>query len=364
MQPCIYCRRLDVARTEEHVLQEALGATKVLPHEVCGDCNAAFSRLDKDFIDAVEFVHLGRNVRRRLGVGLAVHDGVALRTRLRNDGLAEHPSQFYESAPGTWQFLGTNEDALRVMLAELAEPRTLRVKAKVCPADSARPVLSIMRSAPRTYLVEGTNEPRVTAFLDEVSTRGLRVDRMGLPSAREIEGHGPPIKHDLQLDFRRMGRAMAKVALNFVGYRLGADVALSPTFDALRAFARHDEGDLWAFVKPALLTGGDTKLATMLTTGKEHALVLLRAMQDAGPREVVFVIIAGRYVGMVNLQPEGAPAGGLADGTWLISRCDPDDHRWDDMRIPDDAPRAFVNPAALGLEAEWSVFRRAGWSHG
>ena len=176
---------------------------------------------------------------------------------------------------------------------------------------------------------------------------------------REIPGHGPPITYNLCLDLARFGRAMAKVALNFVCYRLGTDTALLPTFDRLRAFAREGTGDLWTFVKPSLLTGMDNTAAGPFTTGHEHVLVLMRAMKDAAPYEAVIVIISGRVIGNVSLQPVGAPAAGLPEGTWLISRCDPVQHRWDDFRMPDDTYRAIVNPATLKLEPEWKAVGRA-----
>ena len=112
-------------------------------------------------------------------------------------------------------------------------------------------------------------------------------------------------------------------------------------------------------MKPSLLTGMDSTAAGPFTTGHEHVLILMRAMKDAVPHEAVIVVISGRVIGNVSLQPVGAPTAGLPQGTWLISRCDPVRHRWDDFRMPDDAHRAIVNPAALGLEAEWKAIGRA-----
>ena len=52
--PCIYCRRSDVPRTREHVLQAAFGATATLRTEVCGECNGAFSAIDKTFVEDLD----------------------------------------------------------------------------------------------------------------------------------------------------------------------------------------------------------------------------------------------------------------------------------------------------------------------
>ena len=365
MKPCIYCRLVAVPRTREHVLQQALGSTAVLDDAVCAECNAAFSALDKDFVDAVDFYYLGRNMRRALGLGLAVRDdGLAVRTRLRPDGYAEHPPQFYEAAPNDWRFIGPDADMLRTVLAELASPESLVVTSRVVTPGLDRPGLAIVRSSRRTYLVEGTNERRVGDLCAEMKARGLQVAHMGSPAVEEAPGHGPPIKYDVSLSLGRFGRAMAKIALNFMCYRLGSEVALLSTYDPLRAFARHGDGDLWAFVKPSLLTGMDNQAAEAWTTGHEHVLILMRDKEEGQPRESVIIVVSGRVIGSVRLQAEGIPAAGLPDGTWLISRCDPVQHRWGDYRMPDDAFRAIINPAALGLEAEWKAIGAHGGSAG
>jgi hypothetical protein len=361
--PCLYCRREGGPRTREHVLQDAFGATAVLEEEVCAECNGAFSSLDKDLVDAVNFWHLGEKIRRALGLGVSVgNDGVALRARLRPDGFAEHPPQLYETAPNEWRVLASDERSLRAVIAEIASPSDLAVTARVVSPEGGRPALFILRSGPRKYLIEGTDERRVNALSTEMTTRGLQVRSLETVQSTPGEGN-PPLRHDLSLDLRCVGRALAKVALNFVCYRLGASTALQATFDPVRHFAREDRGDLWAFVKPSLLTGMDNTVAEPFITGRQHVLVLLRDREGAVPRETVFVVVAGKFIGTVSLQPEGIPAEGLQDGTWLVSRCDPAKHQWEDLRMPDDAFRAFVNPAALGMEAAFKAVgahRRAG----
>jgi hypothetical protein len=218
--PCIYCRRIDVPRNEEHVLQHAFGATAVLDDAVCADCNGAFSALDKDFVDAVDFFHLGKNMRRPLGLGLAAGpDGLALRTRLRSDGFAERAPQVYKAGPNEWRFIVTDHKTFEVMVAELADPGSLVVTPRLVPADGTRPPLSIVRSSPGTYLVEGTDERRLAELCTEMKAHGLKIARTEAPVVEEIPGHGPPITYNLCLDLARFGRAMAKVALNFVCYR-------------------------------------------------------------------------------------------------------------------------------------------------
>jgi hypothetical protein len=355
--PCIYCSREEVPRTREHVLQDAFGATAVLEQEVCGDCNASFSALDKDFVDAVNFFHLGKHMMRRLGLGRATNEeGIEVWTRLRRDGLAEHPPQLYELPSGEWRFLGRRPDDLDVMARELAATdEQVSIESRVSASSEQRPALAILRSAPRKYLVEGTDGARVAELIAKLKESGLRLTREGPDRTTETDGTGPTIRHDTALSLDRLARALAKIALNYVSYRLGVEVALERGFDDVRAFARYGTGNWLDFVTPALLGGlGDTPAAPFLV-GEEHVLVLMRG-RDGTPAERggVLVTVGGKFIGTVHLQPKGAqPA--LPRGTWLVSRCDVAAGTWEDLTMPADALRAFINPGALGLEAEWPV---------
>jgi hypothetical protein len=353
--PCIYCKRIDVPRTCEHVLQCAFDATAVLENEVCGECNAAFSTIDKDFVDAVNFFYLGKNMLRSLGLGSASSDnGLTLRTKLRSDGLAEHFPQLYERAPDEWSMMHASPAEQQAMIAELAEPKRLRVAASVVKNDDgSRPGLCVIRSRARTYLVEGTDPIRVAELEARLREHGLKVETVGEPRLVHAGGEDKPtLTFQKNLPIDRFSRAIAKIALNFVAHRLGAATALQRTFDALREFARHGTGGFLPFVTPSILAGGCDEPVPWVLDG-QHALVLMRTHIDGLPREAVFVIIGGKLIATTTLQPKGTLGEGLADGTWLVSRCTPSQRRWEDFTMPRDAFRAIVNPAALGLEAEW-----------
>ena len=94
--------------------------------------------------------------------------------------------------------------------------------------------------------------------------------------------------------------------------------------------------------------------------GEEHVLVLMRG-RDGTPAERggVLVTVGGKFIGTVHLQPKSAQSA-LPRGTWLVSRCDVAAGTWEDLTMPADALRAFINPGAFGLEAEWPVAIPAG----
>src|SRR5690606_31828365 len=126
--PCIYCRRLDVPRTKEHVLQRAFGGSATLPTQVCADCNSAFSKIDKVFVEIVDFYHRGRNLLRGLGFGRHVlDDGTIVNAVVDGKGTVTFPPQFFEVSGSEWRFFGSSEQERERMFEELARPSALTV---------------------------------------------------------------------------------------------------------------------------------------------------------------------------------------------------------------------------------------------
>ncbi len=346
LAPCIFCRRTEVERSTEHVLQHALGAVATLPTEVCAECNSSFSAIDKHFVDAVEFYHLGKNMFRQLGLGRVVQeDGLAVAARLLRDGRGAFPPQLLEVSPKNWRVITESEEQLHQVLAELKEPDILVVTAKVTSGDDGTPTLAIIRSRPRCYLVEGNDEGRVERLCAELRTKGMQADQIGQPS-RGRTNSGTPMTFPTSLHLEPYCRAMAKVALNFICYRLGASVALRPELDAVRAFAREGSGTWSDFVLPTLLNNGmESAMAAFFMRG-HHGLFLWQCGKVA-----VFVVLGGQTVGRVDLIQDGGDL--LVDGGTLLSRFDPEEHTVEDFSLPSDMPQAVVNPTALGMEGMW-----------
>lgn len=351
LRPCLYCRRLDVPRTKEHVLQDAFGAVAILPTEVCAECNNGFSAIDKSFVDAVHFHYTGQNMLRQLGNGRAVlEDGVAVTARYRADGNGEFPPQLYEATPTTWRFLGHREDDFHAMLRELKSPGALQVKSAVVTGAGV-PRLAILRSSPNVYLVQGVEATAVTQFAERVRREGFKPDWFNEPFSTQTT-ENPAITFDTSLKLEPLCRAMAKVALNFVCYRQGIEAALHPAFDAVRRYARYGEGHFMDFAVPTLLNHDLSDSLQAFVTERHHACYLMKASSDEGPREALFIAIRGKTIGRLDLTRRSA---GLPRGTWLLSRFDEEQCSVEDLTLPRDMLRAIVNPAALGLEHMWPL---------
>ena len=341
--PCIHCRRPDGPRTIEHVLQHALGAVATLPREVCDECNNAFSPIDKQFIDAVDFYHLGRNMRRHLSKGRVTdEDGRLLAVNL-GDGEATFPAQLHEDANSAWTLIATSEEEKERFLREISTPGSAKVKARV---DPQLPRIVIVRSAPNVFLVEGPDPVRVDRICSEVKTTGLQ-RAWEKPSEPGSDLAGASIQYRTSLKLEPFSRAMAKIALNFVCYRLGAETALRSEFDGLRSFARNGTG-MWSdYVVPALLSGGDDDAAARWVNGFQHVLILTRTLPAQGDRYVLMIVLGGRYIGRVYMTAPGRS--GLPQGTWRLSRFDPAERTVANFVLPADILQAVANPAAIGV---------------
>lgn len=354
LPPCIYCRRLEVPRTKEHVLQAALGAKAVLQDQVCGDCNSAFSAIDKSFLDALAFYSTGRNYFQSLGLGeMESSDGTLVVVRVLPNGRAFFPPQIYRSeTTGDFKLQGSAEEDIDKLRSELAEPLTLKVSKEVAEAKKGRPMVAIIRSAPRTYLVRGTSAEEVDRFATELRT-------VGLPFT-EVSGErraGPqvptPVTYQTALRLDPYCRAMCKIALNYVCYRLGPEVTLREAFDAVRAFARHGSGHFADFVVPTVLNHEIKDSLDAFTRAEHHGLFLTCTNEV----EAVLIGIEGRCVGRVDLTKGGRS--GLPRGTSLLTRFDWQTGTTQDLTLPEDMPRALLNPEVFGLGDIWPKEWRA-----
>jgi len=131
------------------------------------------------------------------------------------------------------------------------------------------------------------------------------------------------------------------IAVNFVCYRLGSDVALRSEYDALRAFARDGSGYCFDFALPALVSGGGEDVSIPWVEADQHALVLMRTTEAHGNRDVLMIVIGGEYIGRVDLSAPGSS--GLPEGTWLMSRFDPAGRAVTDFVLPADMSKAVAD---------------------
>jgi len=235
------------------------------------------------------------------------------------------------------------------MLRELAEPSGLALGFRVVPKAEGWPFLSIIRSNQRTFLVQGTEAGSVTQFCGWLRINGFRPDWIG-SSASTLVADAAPITFHPSLRFDPYSRAMAKVALNFVCYRLGAELSLHPAFDEVRSFARYGTGNCFDLVCPTLLNHSLEDANAAFFSHEDHGLVLFKAGPNQGGKVGVFIVIQGKTVGRVSLN---GSSGVLPESAWLLTRFSSTKHTVEDYVLPDDMPRAVVNPGALGMRDVW-----------
>lgn len=351
LEPCIFCRGLDVARTREHVVQAAFGGSLTLPTEVCGDCNAAFSPLDKDLVEHVNLFVLGK-VSSLLGFGLQedAEAGVQLTARLgmKNGerGLAVRPPQLFQLPDGAWRFQGPSLTVLEVMRRELSGPTPNVSELVDTSTDSQLPVaLAIVRTGPGQFLVRGPDVAKVRALANSIREHGLSF----VAPLRTIEREPPQevavISIPTSFPVGQIARCLAKVALDYLCSLFTPSVALNAAFDPLRQFARYGEGSFVDFVTPAMLNHKQQEMARGYSHPDYHALVINQIKRDSRYIVAVQVILYGRATGIVRLSNTSLPL--LPLGTWRVTYFNHAKRTFEHIVVPDDGLRCFVNIEAI-----------------
>jgi hypothetical protein len=361
--PCIYCRELDVPRTEEHVLQDAFQRSLTLPTEVCGSCNSYFSVSDQHLVEYAN-VFIRSQVLKLFGLGLQEDPttGVRLSSRVvmkgPQKGLVAATPQMFRHPDGTWQFRGKSVNLLQQMMKELASP-TEKVKEQVGPSEPGKPpvALAVVRTAEKTFLVRGENQQEVSELAAKLRSAGLPVVFSGTVSEWVPPPKPPSVVTTNQIPVGSISRSLAKVALNYVCSLFGTDVALDPAFDGLRRFARYGEGSFLDFVSPAMLDEEQRDAPNPFLHPDRHALVLIQPPDGAMYRLGVQVMLYGKPVGMVRMSRTAQPI--LPLGTWRVTYFDHVKKTVEHLRIPDDGFRCFVNIEAV-VPGAAAMLRRQG----
>lgn len=339
---CIYCGRRDGPQSREHVLQGAFGASATLPVEVCKTCNGEFSAIDKYFVDAVLRWHVGRVTAGSLGLGNIVRsDSPTVAARLSQGGLGHLPPQFICSDSNEWSFHGPSEVLFHTMMEELNTPGRANLSIRRI-SGASMPRCRVIRSAPNAYLIEGTDDELIAQVVSAIESSGMVLVWNTEATPRAIDHE---ITFNLSIDFDVMCRAMAKIALNFLCFRLGHDAAMSSSLDGLRMYARHGTGDGFDYVTPALLAG-QTRDSSPFATSEQHALMLLL---DEHANLQAAIDVYGKPIGVVRLAPWTNDFDHIPPSTWLLTRFDSTTKTYQDLTLPGDFQNALVNPQALGL---------------
>ena len=341
--PCIYCRSDTPHRTREHVLQAGFGGVATLPVEVCADCNSAFSAADKALIDHVDLFARG-SVKSLSGMGLLEDPdaGVRLSVILRLEGgkdIARLPPQAYRHPSGTWNFVGADQNGLAALRRDISQPTSQVVVQHELDDDGLLPIpLTIVRTAPSTFLVRGTDPAEVERFAEKLRTTGLKIDFEGTPTASPQ--FQPKVGRRTSFPVGEVSRAFAKVALNYVCFLFGPEIALRAEFDPVRRLARFDEGEFGDIVVLAIMTD-ELRGPNAYADPKRHALVLQELEQDGRFRVAFQATLHGYSMGLVRFPPTAERM--LPPGTWRVSYFDHVAKSVEHLKVPDDGLRCFAN---------------------
>jgi hypothetical protein len=235
---CLFCRcDLDSApnlRTVEHIVARVfVGRDWLLSGQICKPCNSDFGSA----VDSVGASSIYVPFREEVGLNVARADELS-GTVVLPDG---------ERVP-VW--MGRNG--------------TSRAKRRVVRSADGRPM--------RVY---GGDRAEAVEIAEGLSSKGKRRrgESIAWSEPEIIEDEGPTLvaPESKQLDeFERlMPRVVAKVAIEYIGLRYGADIALLPALDALRQFARYGTGE-----RPRGFLGlahGDHRLLYFPRTNQLHA---------------------------------------------------------------------------------------------
>lgn len=347
LMPCIYCRSETPHRTREHVLQAGFGGVATLPVEVCADCNAAFSAPDKALLDHVDL--FARNkVSALSGMGFLedTDAGVRLSVVLRLDGrgdIARLPPQAYRHPSGRWHFVGADQACLDSLRRDIAQPTpNVEVRVEVDDVDGLPIPLTIIRTAPKTFLVRGTDGGELARIAEQLRTVGLAVVEEGTPIS---SAHAQPmLRANTSFPVGAVSRAFAKVALNYLCLLFGPQAALRRELDPVRRFARFNEGVFGDIVVLSVMKGG-ARGPDPYADANRHALVLQEVELAGRFRVAVQASLHGYALGLVRF-PE-TPERILPAGTWRVSYFDHVQKSVEHLKVPDDGLRCFANIQAI-----------------
>ncbi len=245
---CIYCLE-QRAPSREHVLQESLGGDIVI-RDLCVDCNARFSAIDQALAES-SVISLDRlmarsGVRVNLGPTHLLFDedaGLWKDVRIRNRFSPELLPQLHLRG-NELSIVGADRpsiDALIDLLRERVAKKTVAdIHVKI---DEQYGSSRITRPRPkrRDLVLRAPSHDEAGKLVRYVQDHFDEVEAIvaGDPVASTIEN--PRVHGRMVYDFNASHRAVAKVAMNFLAYSLGAPYVLDESFDALRNYIRGDD---------------------------------------------------------------------------------------------------------------------------
>ena len=255
---CIYCRQENEG-SKEHLLPRVLGGN-LIARFVCRDCNRALGRCDQAVADAVwiSMLRVAHTPREAFRVSLSGRhvcvdptNGLHIDLRLCNQYRPEVLPQVHfvkESVAGQWklQVAGSHPaevGRLASFISEKAENGFDKLHVDVSEAHGQSPPRLVLHRRHDGFLSAASEDEaaEVVALLEKGWSRIIGSLNEG--SVDEHELPPPRVQSAQKVDVRLLVRGIAKIALNLLAHRCGAERALHVDFDPIRQFIRYDKGD-------------------------------------------------------------------------------------------------------------------------
>lgn len=311
--PCLYCRDTSRPKTSEHVVQKGFGGNLTLPNDVCDDCNTrVFAPLDKVLIDDVKDLMAwdspaldGRLGLLKRGFPLELRDGVWSGIRLGTDNQpTASPEVIFLSDTKVRISMdarvGDYRSMIKTIQAELADPSSLVIKPLIMPnTDPSKPEVqpALVRSAEKRYAIRASSEVVFKEYEARVLS-GTLLQKLDETAEVESIRHQPKMEVALTFDLGTCGRALAKMALNFLAATVGPAVARDPAFDRVRNHVLSGAGDHDRVVEWTFGAVQQDNALERLTLDGHHTLTLVT---DEDGRLLMLVTLYGRPIGVVLL---------------------------------------------------------------
>lgn len=261
-KPCLYCGDTSAMKTDEHVVQEALGGSVVLADEACGPCNTkVFSPLDGHLVRIVRdlLCHNHPDVPKKRMFIAGDHcvtrdeeNSVWVTVRLDQKLRPVVFEQMVQLPDGTWHvsmdpsIAGNSVNAVgRVhkMADELAGVCEENISMKVVAGTEPPVEPAIIRSAPGVFVVRAAYESQATALRSAILAGRFATNTLKQLSDPRSQSTQSPVVHIRKaVEQAAIERALAKLAINVACHALGSTVVRSQAFDAIRRFARFGDG--------------------------------------------------------------------------------------------------------------------------
>jgi hypothetical protein len=337
--PCLFCGNADRPKSNEHVIQRSFGAEVRLRNEVCEDCNTrVFSAEDKRFVDIVKglicypqsgFPGLPL-IHGRLGLSFDAALGVWTATRLMSDGFGAAVPQIVQAPSGSWLSFASDLGEAERMFAELGSGSdALEIDIEVIPGRDPKHQLSLLRTAPRTFVVRGSDDASTADLVRQIRQGQFAPYAKG--SAPHVRERRDPIELEGEIPLGSIARSLAKNTVNFICEVYGSQAARHPALNKLKdvIMGRHPPltGDLVTFrlhdkEPPAPLDEAISGLA-------RHAMMILPVLHEEHVRVATWLYRT--YVGMVAVPMDVIPS----DSRLALLLID-DEKRHQLLKMPDD----------------------------